>query len=73
MDDLKAQLQRASDMLQLMSNQRAAAQNDALQVGADLVAAKREIDELKKKLADMAASVELPKGNGHDATDGVQA
>jgi len=64
--DMLAQLRRATDMLQLMSNQRAAAQNETLQVGAELLAAKREIEELKKKLADRDAP-ELPMQNGHAA------
>jgi peptidoglycan hydrolase CwlO-like protein len=61
-EDPKAQIQKLNDMLQMLSNQRNAAQNECVQLGAEIISLQREIAELKKQAAD---TPEAPKGNGH--------
>lgn len=68
-EDLKKQLQNANDMLQMLSNQRNAAQNECVQLGAALTAVSRELEALKKAQAE--PEVQAPKANGH--ADGAEA
>ncbi len=59
-------------MLDLAVNQRNNATNESLQLGAELVAAKRRVAELEKELADLKGeakegeSAAAPAKNGHD-------
>ncbi len=57
--------QIAQDMLRALENQRNAAQNECVQIAAQLMAAQRRIAELEKGAApDVPADV--PAKNGHD-------
>ncbi len=61
--------QVAQDMLRALENQRNAAQNECVQLAAQLVAAQRKVAELEAKLK-TADEPSLPLGNGangHDA------
>jgi peptidoglycan hydrolase CwlO-like protein len=64
-EDPKAQIQKLNDMLQMLSNQRNSAQNECVQLGAEIISLQREIAELKKakeETADIPASAP----NGRD-------
>jgi peptidoglycan hydrolase CwlO-like protein len=64
-EDPKAQIQKLNDMLQMLSNQRNSAQNECVQLGAEIVALQREIAELKKAKEETAA-IPARATNGHD-------
>lgn len=64
MNDLQAKLDRANNMLQMLQNQRNAAQNECVTLGAELIAAQRRIQELEGKSKD-DDEPELPLSNGH--------
>lgn len=49
----KEQIQKLQDMLELAVNQRTSAHNECLQLGAELVAAKRQINELEAKIKEL--------------------
>lgn len=67
-DEFKAQLQAAQDMLTAVSNQRNAAQNECVQMAAQIMALQRKVEALTPK---DAQEPELPldkpvgRGNGH--------
>lgn len=64
--DLQAQNQQLKDMLDLAVTQRTNAQNEVLQIGAELIALKRKLAEYEKKDADAAEAAPVaPKANGH--------
>jgi peptidoglycan hydrolase CwlO-like protein len=63
--DHKAEVQKLRDMLQMLSNQRNSAQNECVQLGAEIIALQREIAELKKAKEETAA-VPVRATNGHD-------
>jgi polyhydroxyalkanoate synthesis regulator phasin len=56
---LEQQVQSLSDMLQVATNQRNAAQHEAMQLGAEIIALRRRVAELEKP-AETA-----PLANGH--------
>lgn len=66
-DDLQKQFEQANDMLQMLSNQRNASQNECVQLGAALAKAQREIDTLKKRIEEYEKADVAPalKSNGH--------
>lgn len=67
-EDLQKQIQQLQDILQGSINQRNAAQNECLQLAAQVAALSRENAELKEKLAQAAApELPLPKPNGKHA------
>lgn len=63
MEDLKKQLQVLSDNVQLAINQRNNAQNEGLQMGAEILALRREVEALKKAPA-MPPEAPPMKANG---------
>lgn len=63
--DLQAQNQQLKDMLDIAVTQRTNAQNEVLQIGAELVAVKRKLAEAEAKLKEGVAEVPAPKANGH--------
>jgi peptidoglycan hydrolase CwlO-like protein len=67
-EDPKAQIQKLNDMLQMLSNQRNSAQNECVQLGAEIVSLQREIAELKKAKEETEA-VPASAPNGHDYKD----
>jgi peptidoglycan hydrolase CwlO-like protein len=66
--DTKAEVQKLRDMLQMLSNQRNSAQNECVQLGAEIISLRREIAELKKAKEETAA-VPASAPNGHDYKD----
>jgi predicted nucleic acid-binding Zn-ribbon protein len=56
---LEQQIQSLNDMLQVATNQRNGAQNEAIQLGAEIIALRRKVAELEKP-AEAA-----PLANGH--------
>lgn len=64
-EQLTQQAQQLKDMLDLTVNQRNNAQNECLQLGAELIAAKRRIAELEKA-AEGQPDAPAPRANGHD-------
>lgn len=71
--EMKEQLQVAQDMVDSAVFQRNAAQNESLQLAAQVKAAQRKITELETKLAEKSpVSGEVipaaPKTNGAEAT-----
>jgi peptidoglycan hydrolase CwlO-like protein len=66
--DPKAQIQKLNDMLQMLSNQRNSAQNECVQLGAEIISLQREIAELKKAKEEVAA-IPARATNGHDYKD----
>jgi peptidoglycan hydrolase CwlO-like protein len=64
-EDPKAEVQKLRDMLQMLSNQRNSAQNECVQLGAEIIALQREIAELRKVKEEIAA-VPARATNGHD-------
>jgi peptidoglycan hydrolase CwlO-like protein len=64
--DPKAQIQKLNDMLQMLSNQRNSAQNECVQLGAEIISLQREIAELKKAKEETAAvPASAPNGRGY--------
>jgi len=63
--DPRAQIQKLNDMMQMLSNQRNSAQNECVQLGAEIIALQREIAELKKAKEETAVPARAT--NGHDA------
>jgi peptidoglycan hydrolase CwlO-like protein len=63
-EDPKAQIQKLNDMLQMLSNQRNSAQNECVQLGAEIISLQREIAELKKAKEE-AEAVPAIASNGH--------
>lgn len=75
-DEFKAQLQTAQDMLTAVSNQRNGAQNECVQMAAQIMALQRQVKELEGKLERREGipavldggnpnAVLAPKANGH--------
>lgn len=67
-DEFKAQLQSAQDMLIAVSNQRNAAQNECVQMAAQIMALQRRVEELQKAapvIGDVEPVLAPPKANGH--------
>jgi peptidoglycan hydrolase CwlO-like protein len=64
-EDPKAQIQKLNDMLQMLSNQRNSAQNECVQLGAEIISLQREIAELKKAKEETAA-IPASAPNGRD-------
>jgi vacuolar-type H+-ATPase subunit D/Vma8 len=68
--DPKAQIQKLNDMLQMLSNQRNAAQNECVQLGAEIISLQRRLAGMEK---DATESLDVAKvalavaKNGHDA------
>jgi vacuolar-type H+-ATPase subunit D/Vma8 len=68
--DPKAQIQTLNDMLQMLSNQRNAAQNECVQLGAEIISLQRRLAGMEK---DATESLDVAKvalavaKNGHDA------
>jgi len=56
------QIQSLNDMLQVATNQRNSAQNEAVQLGAEVIALRRKIAELEKPAE---AEARVPAANGH--------
>jgi peptidoglycan hydrolase CwlO-like protein len=65
-EDPKAQIQKLNDMLQMLSNQRNSAQNECVQLGAEIISLQREIAELKKAKEGTEAAIPARATNGHD-------
>lgn len=70
--EMKAQLQAAQDMFEVLQEQRNSAQNQIVQLGGQIKAQARKIAELEKTVADAALETEPeldltvpPKPNGH--------
>lgn len=64
------EIQAAQDMLAAMQNQRNAAQNECVQLAAQLTAANREIAELKEKVKALTPADEpkaKPNGKSKEA------
>jgi peptidoglycan hydrolase CwlO-like protein len=66
--DPKAQIQKLNDMLQMLSNQRNSAQNECVQLGAEIISLQREIAGMKKAKEETEA-VPASTPNGHDYKD----
>jgi peptidoglycan hydrolase CwlO-like protein len=64
-EDPKAQIQKLNDMLQMLSNQRNSAQNECVQLGAEIISLQREIAELKKAAKEETAAIPASAPNGH--------
>lgn len=67
-DEFKAQLQTTQDMLTCAINQRTAAQNECVQLGAQIMALQRKVEELQKAapvLGEVEPALTPPKANGH--------
>jgi peptidoglycan hydrolase CwlO-like protein len=64
-EDPKAQIQKLNDMLQMLSNQRNSAQNECVQLGAEIIALQREIAELKKAKEETAVPARSTNGHGY--------
>jgi len=64
-EDPKAQIQKLNDMLQMLSNQRNSAQNECVQLGAEIISLQREIAELKKAKEETEA-IPASAPNGRD-------
>lgn len=62
---LSPELQAAQDMLSAVAEQRNVAQNQVVQLTAQLAAATRRISEFEAKLKEEGAEPELPMTNGH--------
>jgi peptidoglycan hydrolase CwlO-like protein len=63
--DPKGEVQKLRDMLQMLSNQRNSAQNECVQLGAEIIALQREVAELKKAKEE-AAAIPASAPNGRD-------
>jgi peptidoglycan hydrolase CwlO-like protein len=68
-EDPKAQIQKLNDMLQMLSNQRNSAQNECVQLGAEIISLQREIAELKKAKEETAAPTRATNGHDHPADE----
>ena len=67
-DDPKKQIQALQDSLQLALNQRNNAHNEGIQMGIEIMALRREIEELKKAATeslDVAKVALAVAKNGH--------
>ena len=70
MEDADAKLAQANDMIQVLASQRNSAQNEIVQLGAQLLAAQRKIKELEAKLENQP-ELSFAKSNG--ASEAVAA
>lgn len=69
-DDLKEQLQTANDMLELVAQQRDAANNQLVHAAAANKALQREVEKLK---AELAAKAETETADPPQHANGVDA
>jgi peptidoglycan hydrolase CwlO-like protein len=67
--DPKAQIQKLNDMLQLATNQLSNANNECRVLGAEVIALRREIAELKKAKEASAVPASAPNGHAHPADE----
>lgn len=67
--EMKEQLQGLQDALEIALAQRNDAQNQQLQLGAQLKAAGRKLAELEAKLKAKDDEPELPLSNGYDQAE----
>lgn len=73
MIDVNAELQRAQDMIEGIRNQREAAQNECVQLAAQLKAALRKVQELENKLQEKTEQPELPLPLSNGRDEGAEA
>ena len=77
--DVKAQIQAANDMLEIIQEQRNANANQVVQLGGQLKSAQRRLAEMEAKIADLENKIgeskepQLPlsnmqEANGHDTS-----
>lgn len=73
-DEFKAQLQNAQDMLRAVENQRNSANNECVQLAAQIMSLQRKVEELQKtaSVADEVDPVPAPKSNGTEAQPALQ-
>ncbi len=70
--DLQTQLQTAQDLIEGLVNQRSAAQNESLQLNAQLKALQRQIAEKDKRIQELESRLAVIEGEKKDAVAEAQ-